>query len=134
MKIKIFREYLDIDIDSNTKYRSLTTIKDPVLFIPGSWIFKKCGPLSILESLIFVMGSLSGLIIGVMTSDLIFIFIYFPITITISFFVSFFMAYIRNNKPRKYLIHKIWQTGMFNNLYGVKNIFYDKNKTTIYGP
>lgn len=133
MKIKVFREYLDIDRDSKT-YRSLTTIKEPILFIPGSWIFKKCGSLSIIESLLFIMGSISGLIFGVMMSDIILILLYFPITLVIFYFISFTMAYLRNNKPRKYLVHKIWQRGLFKNFYGVKNIFYDKNKTTIYGP
>ena len=39
MKIKVFREYLDVEKESKI-YRSLTTIKQPIIFIPGSWILK----------------------------------------------------------------------------------------------
>ena len=134
MSIKIFREFLDDNTEDAKPYRSLTTILNPVLFIPGTSVFKKCGSLSVIESLIFVLGSFSGLIVGVMFSNLFLILVYFPITIFISYLFSFSMAYLRNKKPRMYLQHRIWQKGIFSGYFGVKNIFYDKQKTTIYRP
>lgn len=139
-KVDLFREYVDgkkENSDNNLEarnYRSLTTVLNPVLFIPGSWIFKKCGSLSITESLVFILGNVFGFICGVMFANLLIIIIIIPINFFVSYFASFSMAYFRNKKPRSYLRHKIWQTGMFKNVFFMKSIFYDKKKYTIYGP